>query len=172
MPRHQTKRPEMMQLQMLAASFDAQVSVVGELWIPGLCPCQPALPTSGVLPRKAYSVVTGELLNLLLPCELPEPWSAWSEGGIGSFRAQSSSSKLAFQSSLLRHPAVPSCQGSEYPAQRKEHSNLRCSRKGQPAKWNLPLLSNLCVEEWYELAENIPHLQYLSYSSLSASTEK
>lgn len=70
MPRHQTKRPEMMQLEMLAASFDAQVSVVGELWIPGLCPCQPALPTSGVLPRKAYSVISGELLNLLL-------WAAW-----------------------------------------------------------------------------------------------
>jgi len=56
MARHQTKRPEMMQLEMLAASFAAQVSAVGKLWIPGLCPCQPALPTCGVLPRKAYSV--------------------------------------------------------------------------------------------------------------------
>lgn len=111
MPRHQTKRPEMMQLEMLAASFDAQVSVVGELWIPGLCPCQPALPTSGELPRKAYSAITGELLNLLLPWELPGPWSAWGEGGIGSLRAESSSSTLALQSSLLRHPSVPSCWG-------------------------------------------------------------
>jgi len=31
MARHQTKRPEMMQLEMLAASFAAQVSAVGKL---------------------------------------------------------------------------------------------------------------------------------------------
>lgn len=155
MPRHQTKRPEMMQLEMLAASFDAQVSVVGELWIPGLCPCQPALPTSGELPRKAYSAITGELLNLLLPWELPGPWSAWGEGGIGSFRAESSSSMLALQSSLSdTHLCLPAGV-NECPTQRKEHSNLGCSRKEQPVEWNLPLLSNLCGGEWYELGENI-----------------
>lgn len=162
MPRHQTKRPEMMQLEMLAASFDAQVSVVGELWIPGLCPCQPALPTSGELPRKAYSAITGELLNLLLPWELPGPWSAWGEGGIGSFRAESSSSMLAFQGSLSdTHLCLPAGV-NECPAQRKEHSNLRCSRKEQPAEWNLPSLSNLCGGEWYELGENIPLPQSIS----------
>lgn len=162
MPRHQTKRPEMMQLEMLAASFDAQVSVVGELWITGLCPCQPALPTSGELPRKAYSAITGELLNLLLPWELPGPWSAWGEGGIGSFRAESSSSMLAFQGSLSdTHLCLPAGV-NECPAQRKEHSNLRCSRKEQPAEWNLPLLSNLCGGEWYELGENIPLPQSIS----------
>lgn len=36
-------------------------------------PVPASFPTSGELPRKAYSVIPAKLLNLLLPCELLSP---------------------------------------------------------------------------------------------------